>query len=70
MLELHPQFIKGENGEKLFAVLPYAEFVSLNEALENALDELDMAEAKRKSEGQETYTHEEVKARLLAKAGN
>lgn len=42
----------------------------MNEALEDALDELDMAEAKRKSEGQETYTHEEVKTRLLVRAGN
>jgi hypothetical protein len=70
MLELHPQFIKGENGEKLFAVLPYDEFVSFNAALEDALDEIDMAEAKRKCKGQETYTLVEVKAKLLARAGN
>jgi hypothetical protein len=68
-MTLHPQFIE-QNGKKAYAILPYEEFVAMNEALEDALDQAALNEAKLKNKGGKRYTHEEVMARILAKAND
>lgn len=45
-IELHPEFLT-KNGEKQFAVLPYQEFVALQEWLEDAEDLLDLRAAQK-----------------------
>jgi hypothetical protein len=45
-IELHPEFLT-KNGEKQFAVLPYQEYVALQEWLEDAEDLLDLRAAKK-----------------------
>ena len=63
MIELHPQILEN-NGKRQFAVLPYDEFIALQEILADAQDLLDLREA-NKAEGQaETMSLEGVKALL------
>jgi len=63
MLELHPQILEN-NGKRQFAVLPYDEFIALQEILADAQDLIDLREAK-KAEGQaETVSLDGVKALL------
>ena len=45
MIELHPEFLT-KDGKKEFAVLPYDEFVALQEVLADAADLIDLREAK------------------------
>ena len=45
MIELHPVFLT-KDGKKEFAVLPYEEFVALQEVLADAADLIDLREAK------------------------
>ena len=45
MIELHPEFLT-KDGKKEFAVLPYEEFVALQEVLADAADLIDLREAK------------------------
>ena len=45
-IELHPEFLT-KNGEKQFAVLPYQEYVALQQWLEDAEDLLDLRAAKK-----------------------
>ena len=49
MMTLHPEILI-KDGEKQFAVLPYEEFVSLKERLEEMEDLLELRKAK-KAEG-------------------
>ena len=46
MLKLHPEILV-KNGKKQFAVLPYEEFIALQERLEDAEDLLELRKAKR-----------------------
>ena len=46
MLTLHPEILS-KNGKKQFAVLPYDEFVALQERLSDANDILELRKAKR-----------------------
>lgn len=46
MLKLHPEILV-KNGEKLFAVLPYEEFLAVQERLAEAEDLLELRKAKR-----------------------
>jgi hypothetical protein len=46
MIELHPEILV-KNGQKEFAVLPYEEFLTLQEMLEDAEDLLTLRAAKR-----------------------
>lgn len=46
MLELHPEILV-KNGKKEFVVLPYEEFVALQELLADAEDLLELRKAKR-----------------------
>lgn len=46
MLKLHPEILV-KNGKKKFIVLPYEEFLAVQERLEDAEDLLDLRKAKR-----------------------
>lgn len=46
MLKLHPEILS-KNARKQFAVLPYEEFVALQERLADADDLLELRKAKR-----------------------
>ena len=46
ILKLHPEILS-KNGRKQFAVLPYEEFVALQERLADADDLLELRKAKR-----------------------
>jgi hypothetical protein len=45
MIQLHPEFLT-RDGKREFAVLPYEEFVALQEILADTADLLDLREAK------------------------
>ena len=47
MIQLHPEFLT-KDGKKEFAVLPYEEFVALQELLADAADVLDLRRPSRK----------------------
>ena len=47
MIKLHPEILK-KKGKKEFVVIPYEEFVRLQEALEDAEDLKDLRTAKTK----------------------
>ena len=59
MLKLHPEILK-KNGKKEFVVIPYEEFVRLQEALEDAEDLKDLRAAKRKEAHAPTVPIERV----------
>lgn len=63
MLELHPEILV-KNGKKEFAVLPYEEFVALQEMLEDAEDLLTLRAAKRTEYDAPTIPFEQVKREL------
>jgi len=63
MLELHPEILS-KNGKKEFAVLPYEEFVALQEMLEDAEDLLTLRAAKRSEHDTPTIPFEQVKREL------
>ncbi len=50
-MELHPQII-GKEGKKEFVVLPYEEFMVLEEAMNDYEDLRDLREEKEKSKNQ------------------
>lgn len=62
-IELHPEFIT-KNGEREFAVLPYSEFQTLQEWLEDIEDILDLREAREADAGEPNMTLEEVEREL------
>lgn len=63
MLELHPEILT-KNGKKEFAVLPYEEFVALQEMLEDAEDLLTLRAAKRAEHDTPATPFEQVKQEL------
>jgi hypothetical protein len=63
MLELHPDILM-KNGKKEFAILPYEEFVALQELLEDAEDLLTLRAAKLAEQDAPTMTFEQVKREL------
>lgn len=63
MIELHPQILE-KNGKRQFAVLPYDEFIALQEILADAQDLLDLREAKKAEGEAETMSLDGVKALL------
>ena len=62
-LALHPEFLS-KNGKKEFVVLPYEEFEAFQEILDDALDLLDLHEAKQAEGDAETLSRAELKQRL------
>jgi hypothetical protein len=63
MIDLHPQIIEQE-GRKAFAVLPYNEFLNVQEVLEEYEDLRQLREAKERESGAPTITLAELKAEL------
>ncbi|MGK7937324.1 MAG: type II toxin-antitoxin system Phd/YefM family antitoxin [Xenococcaceae cyanobacterium] len=60
MIDLHPEFLT-KNGQKQFAVIPYEEFVKLQELLEDLEDLKDIKEAKEEYKNTPNIPFEEVK---------
>ncbi len=63
MLELHPEILI-KNGEKLFAVLPYEEFLAVQSRLADAEDLLELRQAKRLEGKKRAVPLSEAKRRL------
>ena len=63
MMDLHPEVLS-KGGEKLFVVLPYEEFLTLQELLSDAEDLLDLRAAKREEENEPSVPLDAVKERL------
>jgi PHD/YefM family antitoxin component YafN of YafNO toxin-antitoxin module len=51
MVKLHPEFLT-KNGKKEFAVLPYEEFIKIQELLEDLEDLKDLRKAKEEEKNQ------------------
>jgi len=62
-LRLHPEVLK-KNGRKEFVVLPYEEFVAIQEQLEDAEDLVGLRLAVLQDKGGPGLTVDELKARL------
>ena len=63
MIKLHPEILT-KDGKKEFAVLPYEEFVALQELLADAEDLLELRKAKRKEGGKKSIPLAEVKRQM------
>ena len=63
MLELHPNILEKE-GKKEFVVLPYEEFLALQQILTDAQDLIDLREAKDAEQHVPSKTFNEVKQQL------
>jgi PHD/YefM family antitoxin component YafN of YafNO toxin-antitoxin module len=63
MLTLHPDILI-KNGKKQFAVLPYEEFLALQDRLADAEDLLELRKAKRAESRKRTVSLAEVKRQL------
>jgi hypothetical protein len=63
VLTLHREILS-KNGKKHFVVLPYEEFLAIQERLEDANDLLELRRAKRKEGKSPTLSMSEVKRRL------
>lgn len=64
MIKLHPEILS-KKGKKEFAVLPYEEFLALQEMLADAEDLLDLRAAKKKESSKKGVDIETVKKKLL-----
>ena len=62
-IELHPEFLTA-NGERQFAVLPYKEFVALQEWIEDTMDLHELRLAREENKNEQTYSLDEVKKEL------
>jgi PHD/YefM family antitoxin component YafN of YafNO toxin-antitoxin module len=62
-MTLHPEYLTKE-GRKEFAVLPYEEFLALQEELEQAEDILALREARAENEGMNGISIEEMRKRV------
>ena len=63
MLKLHPEVLK-RNGKKKFVVLPYEEFVALQEQLADAQDLMELRKAKRAERRKKSIPLAEAKRQL------
>lgn len=63
MISLHPEFLT-KDGKKAFAVIPYEEFVALQEVLADAADLIDLRAAKADEAFAAGAPLNEVKSRL------
>lgn len=67
MIKLHPEILR-KNGKKEFVVLPYEEFLAIQEALMDAEDLADLRAAKRKDMAMPGLSLQEAKKELLKKS--
>jgi PHD/YefM family antitoxin component YafN of YafNO toxin-antitoxin module len=63
MLKLHPEVLV-KNGKKEFVVLPYKEFLAMQDRLADAEDLLELRKAKRLEARKKTTPLAEVKRQL------
>ena len=63
LLKLHPEILR-KNGKEQFVVLPYEDFVRIQEALEDAEDLLLLEEARRKGKNSPSVPLDEVMRRF------
>lgn len=63
MLKLHPEILV-KDGQKQFAVLPYEEFLAIQERLADADDLLELRKAKRAEGRKRSVPLTEVKRQL------
>jgi hypothetical protein len=63
MIQLHPEFLT-KNGNKEFAVLPYEEFIKIQELLEDLQDLQELREAKQEEKNSPLISLNEVKKML------
>jgi PHD/YefM family antitoxin component YafN of YafNO toxin-antitoxin module len=61
--ELHPEILT-KNGRKEFAILPYEEFIALQEWLADVEDLLDLRAAKEAEQNAQTVSLAEIESRL------
>jgi PHD/YefM family antitoxin component YafN of YafNO toxin-antitoxin module len=61
---VHANILTTKDGKKAFAVLPYDEFVAMQEMVEDARDLLSLRRAKKKERNSATVTLQEAKAIL------
>lgn len=66
MIQLHPEFLK-RDGKEQFAVLPYEEFLAIQEILEDLEDYRLIEEARAADKGEPGISLEEAKCRLNLK---
>lgn len=62
-IELHPEFLKAD-GKRQFAVLPYQEFVAIQEWIEDTQDLHALRLAREENANQPSYTIDEVRKEL------
>ena len=62
-ITLHPEILS-KNGKNEFVVLPYEEFLALQELLEDVEDLLELRAAKQESEGEPTLSLTDAKKEL------
>ena len=63
MIELHPEVLS-KNGKMEFVVLPYEEFVALQEILSDVQDLIELREAKEAEGGAATISLVDLKKRM------
>ena len=63
MISLHPEFLT-KDGKKEFAVIPYEEFLALQEVPADVADLIDLREAKADEASAACVPLSEVKSRL------
>lgn len=63
MIKIHPEFLS-KNGNKEFAVIPYEEFIKVQELLEDLEDLQDLRAAKQEEENNISIPLDEVKKML------
>ncbi|MBF2005127.1 MAG: type II toxin-antitoxin system Phd/YefM family antitoxin [Chlorogloeopsis fritschii C42_A2020_084] len=64
MIELHPEFLT-KNGQKEFAVLPYEEFLKIQELLEDLEDLRDLRTAKQAEKDSSSISFSDIKKTLI-----
>jgi hypothetical protein len=62
-ITLHPEILS-KNGKKEFVVLPYEEFLALQELLDDVEDLLELRAAKQESEAEPTLSLTDAKKEL------
>jgi len=62
-MKLHPEILQ-KNGKKEFVVLPYDEFLAIQERLNDAEDLMELRKAKRSEARKKTMSLAQVKRKL------
>lgn len=63
MIEFHPEFLK-KDGKNEFVVLPYEEFVAIQDLLSDAQDLIELRQAKAEEGDEPTVSLEEVRKKF------